>query len=99
GLATKRVSRALLLAVVSAMGLLSNVGAAVGGSPALPLRSVADLPLGGRSPRFDYQTIDPAARRLYIAHQGDGAIVVVDLVRRRILGRIGGLPNVHGVLV
>jgi hypothetical protein len=99
GLATKCVSRALLCAVVFAMGLLSNVGPAVGGSPSLPLRTVADLPLGGRSPRFDYQTIDPAARRLYIAYQGDGAILIVDLAHRRILGRIGELPNVHGVLV
>ena len=99
GLATKGVSRAVLWAVVVAIGLLSNVGPAVGGSPSLPLRKVADVALGGRSPRFDYQTIDPVARRLYVAHQGDGAILVVDLVHRRILGRIGGLPNVHGVLV
>ena len=41
----------------------------------------------------------PFARRLYIAHQGDGSILIVDLVDRRILGRIGELPNVHGVLV
>jgi DNA-binding beta-propeller fold protein YncE len=91
--------RAALWAVVLALGLFWNVGTADGGSPSLPLRAVADLTLGGRSPRFDYQTIDPAARRLYIAHQGDGAILVVDLVHRRILGRIGELPNVHGVLV
>ena len=99
GLAPKRVSRAVLWAVVVAIGLLSNVGPAVGGSPSLPLRKVADVALGGRSPRFDYQTIDPVARRLYVADQGDGAILVVDLVHRRILGRISGLPNVHGVLV
>ena len=98
-LATVCVARTLLWAVVFAVGLLSDVGPAVGESPSLPLRTVADLALGGRSPRFDYQSIDPVARQLYIAHQGDGAILVVDLVHRRILGRIGELPNVHGVLV
>ena len=99
GSATRRVSRALSWSVVLALGLLSNVGPAVAGSPSLPLRTVADLTLGGRSPRFDYQSIDPAARRLYIAHQGDGTILIVDVAHRRMLGRIGGLPNVHGVLV
>ena len=93
------MSRALLWAVVVAASLLSSVGPAFAGSPSLPWRTVAALALGGRSPRFDYQTIDPIAHRLYIAHQGDGAILIVDLVHRRMLGRIGELPNVHGVLV
>jgi DNA-binding beta-propeller fold protein YncE len=81
------------------VALASVAAAGAVGSQALPLRTVAHLPLGGRSPRFDYQTIDPVARRLYIAHQGDGSILTVDLVHRRIIGRIGGLPGVHGVLV
>jgi DNA-binding beta-propeller fold protein YncE len=86
-------------AVVIGLVVLSLAGTASGTSPSLPLRTVADIPLGGRSPRFDYQTIDPVARRLYIAHQGDGTIIAIDLVRRRVIGQIGGLPNVHGVLV
>jgi hypothetical protein len=84
---------------VIGLALLSFAGTASGASSSLPLRTVADLPLGGQSPRFDYQTVDPVARRLYISHQGDGAIVTVDLTRRRVIGHIGGLPNVHGVLV
>jgi DNA-binding beta-propeller fold protein YncE len=81
------------------LALLALAGTASDASSVLPLRTVADIPLGGRSPRLDYQTIDPVARRLYISHQGDGAILIVDLARRRVIGRIGGLPNVHGVLV
>jgi DNA-binding beta-propeller fold protein YncE len=80
------------------VALLSFAASAVGSQP-LPLRTIAYLPLGGRSPRFDYQTIDPVARLLYVAHQGDGTIITVDLAQRRIIGRIGGLPDVHGVLV
>src|SRR4051794_35063412 len=69
------------------------------GRQALPLRSVGDVALGGRSPRFDYQTIDPTTGRLYIAHQGDGRVLVVDLAGRRVAARIGGLAGVHGGLV
>lgn len=90
--------RSVRWASVTGAALLSFAASAVG-SQALPLRTIADLPLGGRSPRFDYQTIDPVARRLYVAHQGDGTIITVDLAHRRIIGRISGLPNVHGVLV
>jgi DNA-binding beta-propeller fold protein YncE len=96
---TRCRSGSLRCAVVAGIALLSTLGTAVGAFPSLPLHTVADLPLGGRSPRFDYQTIDPRAHRLYIAHQGDGAVLVVDLLHRRIVGRIGELADVHGVLV
>jgi DNA-binding beta-propeller fold protein YncE len=86
-------------AAIVAGTLLVSAGAALGVSPSLPLRVIADTPLAGRSPRFDYQTIDPTTGRLYIAYQGDATILIIDLAHRRILGRIGGLPNVHGVLV
>jgi DNA-binding beta-propeller fold protein YncE len=99
GLVARCRSHALGCAAIVGVALLSSAGTAVGVPPSLPLRAITDLPLGGRSPRFDYQTIDPAARRLYIAHQGDGTILIVDLAHPRILGRIGDLPNVHGVLV
>ena len=66
--------------------------------PPLPLVPVATVPLPGRSPRFDYQSIDPLAHRLYLAHQGDGVIRVIDLRTRRIVRSIAGLPDVHGVL-
>jgi DNA-binding beta-propeller fold protein YncE len=86
-------------ASLAGLALLAFAGTAGASSSLLPLRTVADVPLGGRSPRFDYQTVDPGARRLYISHQGDGRIVVFDLAHRRVVGQIGGIPNVHGVLV
>jgi DNA-binding beta-propeller fold protein YncE len=96
--APRRPRSARVAAMTGVMLLPLAAPSAVGSQP-LPLRTVASLPLGGHSPRFDYQTIDPVARRLYIAHQGDGTIITVDLAHRRIIGRIGGLPDVHGMLV
>lgn len=62
------------------------------------LRPVADLPLPGRPTRFDYQSLDPAAKRLYVAHWGDGEVVVVDLQARRVAGTVPGFPHNTGVL-
>ena len=64
----------------------------------LPLSPVADVSLPGNPTRFDYQTVDPARRLLFVAHLGDGAVVVVDLKRRRVVATIPALDSVHGVL-
>jgi DNA-binding beta-propeller fold protein YncE len=61
------------------------------------LRAVADIPLPGPAVRFDYQSLDLRSDRLYIAHMGAGAIVVVDVKRRRVEATIRGLPGVTGV--
>lgn len=64
----------------------------------LPLQRVRDVPLPGRSTRFDYQSIDPVGRRLYIAHLGDSSVDVIDLDSSRVVARVPDLPDVHGVL-
>jgi hypothetical protein len=77
------------------------LAALVLGSPpasSLPLRQVADLPLPGHPSRFDYQAVDPAARRLYITHLGDGSLIVFDLDGQRVLQEVPDLPSVHGVV-
>ncbi len=66
---------------------------------ALPLRAVADIGLEGRSTRFDYQAYDPVRHLLFIAHLGDSAVTVVDTRAQKVLANIGGLSQVHGVLV
>jgi DNA-binding beta-propeller fold protein YncE len=75
----------------------------VAGSPpmggSLPLNPVADVPLPGHASRFDYQTVDGAGRRLYVAHLGDGTLVVFDLDGQRVLQEVAGLPSIHGVAV
>lgn len=67
-------------------------------SATLPLRHVGDVQLPGNATRLDYQSLDPARHLLFIAHLGDGDVVVVDTLRSRVAGVIPGIPDVHGVL-
>jgi YVTN family beta-propeller protein len=67
------------------------------GRPQLPLRQVQDVPLPGGATRLDYQAIDPAAKRLYVTHLGDGTVHVLDLDRPTVLRTIEGIGSVHGI--
>ncbi|HXI20786.1 MAG TPA: YncE family protein, partial [Gemmatimonadales bacterium] len=60
---------------------------------------VADIPLPGRPVRFDYQTEDPGAGRLYLSHMNDAHVEVFDTRTRRVVGRVPDTPGVTGVLV
>ena len=75
-----------------AVALLAGVGAA-----ALPLKTVGRSPLPGPENRFDYQSIDPRAHRLYIAHMDADTLLVVDTQSRRVVKTIHA-PGVHGVI-
>jgi len=66
-------------------------------APRGPLRLVRDVPLPGPANRFDYQSVDPAARRLYISHMNAGRMVVVDLDSSRVVGEVAGLDRATGV--
>jgi len=70
-----------------------------GGGGRLPLRLIKDVPLPGPAARFDYQDVDPAAHRLFVAHLGGDRIDVVDLAQLRVVGAIAGVKQVHGVRV
>ena len=60
---------------------------------------VRDIPLQGKATRFDYQSIDPERNLLFIAHLGDGQVVVFDMSRQRVVTSIPNVARVHGVLV
>lgn len=62
------------------------------------LRTVADVPMPGPAVRFDYQSLDTAANRLYVAHMNAGRLVVFDIATRRVLANLDGFDRVHGVL-
>lgn len=64
----------------------------------LPLRTLRDVPLGGSTSRFDYQSIDSESGRLYIAHLGADLITVFDTNSQTVVGDVTGLKHVHGVL-
>ena len=71
--------------------------AAPAGVPRGPLRVIANIPLPGPANRFDYQSIDPAARRLYISHMNAGRLVVVDVDSSKVIAEVGGLDRATGV--
>jgi DNA-binding beta-propeller fold protein YncE len=66
-------------------------------SESVRLKQVADIPLPGAAVRFDYQSLDLAHHRLYIAHMGANQLVVFDTKTRTIAANLDGFPNVHGV--
>jgi DNA-binding beta-propeller fold protein YncE len=54
--------------------------------------------LPGNPTRFDYQWIDAAHRRLFIAHLGDSSLLVFDLDGQRVIREVSHLPSIHGVV-
>jgi DNA-binding beta-propeller fold protein YncE len=78
--------------------LLTATATAPRGSAALPLELVEDVALPGGPTRFDYQWVDAASRRLYIAHLGASSLIVFDLGSHQVLREIADLPSVHGVV-
>jgi DNA-binding beta-propeller fold protein YncE len=74
---------------------LIEAGPARTGREVLRLR--ADVPLPGGTGRFDYQSIDTSARRLYLSHMGAGQLIVFDTDSDRVLATVGGVPGVTGV--
>src|SRR5689334_5364561 len=53
----------------------------------LPLKVVADVPLSGGTTRLDYQSLDSASGRLYIAHLGSDLMTVFESISRASLVR------------
>jgi YVTN family beta-propeller protein len=78
--------------------LAAACGRGLADSP-LPLKTVADIQLPGNATRLDYQSLDPRRHLLFIAHLGDGEVIVVDTKGRRVLVTIPDIKAVHGVLV
>jgi len=67
-------------------------------TPPLHLKILMDVPLGGRATRLDYASVDSDRNLLFIAHLGDGEVIVVDTDSHRLLKRIANVAQVHGVL-
>lgn len=69
------------------------------GSAELPLRQVGtDIALPGNANRFDYASVDPRRRLLFLAHLGSGMVTAVDLRSNRVIANVVDVPSVHGVL-
>src|SRR3954454_5293718 len=88
------VARLLCIPTLALSAVAAHAQAPVQG-PAW--RIVADVPLPGRSARFDYQSLDPTTQRLWIAHMGAGEVLAFDLRTRQVGIRIPDMPGVTGI--
>jgi hypothetical protein len=61
------------------------------------LKQIAQVALPGAPVRFDYQSLDLAHHRLYIAHMNANQLVVFDTNTRTVAANLDGFPKVHGV--
>jgi DNA-binding beta-propeller fold protein YncE len=89
--------RSLLLSFLLGAPLVVCI-CATSSSPPLRLRVVKDLPLPGRTTRFDYESLDPNKGLLFIAHLGDSTVLAFDIRSEKLVGEIPGVAAVHGVL-
>src|SRR5579863_2285087 len=91
------LTRVRALAVLVSVFGCTTAAAPYGYPESAPLKQVADVPLPGPAVRFDYQSLDAAHGRLYIAHMNADQLVVFDTKRREVVANLDGFPNVHGV--
>lgn len=66
--------------------------------PKRGLRLVREIPLPGPASRFDYQSVDPAAGRIYMNHMNAGSTIVFDANAAKVIAEIPDLPRATGVL-
>jgi DNA-binding beta-propeller fold protein YncE len=57
---------------------------------------VKEIPVGGEG-GWDYLTVDPVGRRLYVSH--GTKVVVIDIDKDTVSGEVADTPGVHGVAV
>ncbi len=63
----------------------------------VPLVTVTNVPLPGGVSRFDYQSLDAKAHRLFLSHMGAGRVVVFDTATRALVADLPGFPEATGV--
>jgi DNA-binding beta-propeller fold protein YncE len=98
----RRVPEPLVIVAAGAVGVALMLGGrASAQAPRLTpeWRTVAEVPLPGKAARFDYQSFDATAGRLWIAHMGAGEILAIDVHTRRVVARVLDMPGVTGVRV
>lgn len=85
--------------LTASIAALAVIAAPLARCSELPLRQVgADIPLPGNANRFDYASIDPQRRLLFLAHLGSGMVTTFDLRTNRVVANVADVPSVHGVL-
>lgn len=91
--------RLLLTAIVLSVVFGGAVQAAEERRPLGRLFSaIGDFPLGERTDRIDYESLDPTTGKLFIAKMGAGTLVVFDTVQNRVVQELPGFPKATGTL-
>jgi DNA-binding beta-propeller fold protein YncE len=67
-------------------------------APKPGLKLVREIPLPGPANRFDYQSVDAAAGRIYMNHMDAGRTIVFDADHGKVITEIMDLPRATGVL-
>jgi len=80
------------MAGLFALLLLAGVDCAAQGT----YHFLKEIPIGGEG-GWDYLTVDPGGRRLYVSHATK--VVVIDIDKDSIVGEIPDTPGIHGVAV
>jgi len=88
----------LLTAVVVAAALGCGHDRVAAADVALPLKTVAMVPLPGSASRFDYESLDPRTNLLFLAHLAASEVVVFNVKTNRVVATIPDIDHVHGVL-
>jgi hypothetical protein len=91
-----KVSGAVLLAVCLSLVLPGTI--ALASPPVSGYHLIKSVPLGGApggGEYFDYVTVDPTGRRVYVAHGSE--VKVLDADSFAVVGSITGLKRCHGV--
>lgn len=97
---TSAVTHARWLALAAFAGAAGMAAAAPRKmTPPPSVEFVSDVPLPGRSSRFDYQDVDERRGHLIIAHMGDDEVLVVRLRDGATVARLPGIRTVRGVRV
>jgi DNA-binding beta-propeller fold protein YncE len=91
---SRRFARPLLtMLIVLSATLRATAGSAQSG-PAAGYHLVKTIPVGADG-GWDYATVDPAARRLYVSHATK--MVVIDIDRDSVVGELKDTPGIHGI--
>ena len=94
----QRGSTAASFAVALLSGSLATCNGSSASADALPLKTLADVPLTGHATRWDYASLDPRTHLLFIAHMGDSVVTVFDTRTQAVVADIPNIGDVHGVL-
>lgn len=77
--------------------LISLALLALGSASAGALKLEGTIPLPGGKGRIDHLAFDPADRRLFIAELGNDSVAIVDVGKRQLVHRLGGVAEPQGI--